>query len=45
MAKPMKGLKVKPTYEELIGVAFPDGLEDVKFLYRDAMLCVMFFWF
>ena len=32
----MKGLKVKPTYEDLIGVAKSDGLEHVNFLNRDA---------
>ena len=36
MAIAMKGLKVKPTYESLIGVAFPDGLENIKCHNRDA---------
>ena len=36
MAKSMKGLKVKPTYGDLIGVAFSDGLEHIEFLNRDA---------
>ena len=36
MAKPMKGLKVKPTYAYLIGVAFSDGLEHANFLNRGA---------
>ena len=36
MAKSVKGLKVKPTYEYLIGVAFPGGLEQIKFPNRDA---------
>ena len=34
----MKGLKVKPTYEDCIGVAFSDGLEHIKFPNRDAYL-------
>ena len=38
MAKSMKGLKVKPTYEDLIGVAFPDGLEHIKILNRGATI-------
>ena len=36
MAVAMKGLKVKPTYEQLIGVAVSDGLEQIKFLNRNA---------
>ena len=36
MAVAMRGLKLKPTYEQLIGVAFPDGLENIKFPNRDA---------
>ena len=36
MAKSMKGLKVKPTYEDLIGVARSDGLENITFPIRDA---------
>ena len=32
MANSMQGLRVKPTYENLINVAVSDGLEDVKFL-------------
>ena len=36
MAKAMRGLKVKPTYESLTGVAFSDGLEHIKFPNRDA---------
>ena len=36
MAKSMKGLKVKPTCEDLIVVAFSDGSEQIKFPNRDA---------
>ena len=36
MAKSMKGLKVKPTYEQLIGVATSDNLQHNKFPNRDA---------
>ena len=36
MAKSMKGLKVKPAYEDLNGVASSDGLEHIKFPNRDA---------
>ena len=36
MANSMQGLKVKQTYEDLIGVAVSDGLENVKFPDRDA---------
>ena len=36
MAIAMRGLKVKPTYEDWIGVALSDGLEHIKFLNRDA---------
>ena len=32
----MRGLRVKPTYEQLIGVAVSDGLEHIKFPNRDA---------
>ena len=31
MAKSMQGLRVKPPYEQLIGVAVSEGLENVKF--------------
>ena len=37
MAEAMRGLKFKPAYESLIGVAFPDGLERIKFPNRDAI--------
>ena len=30
MAIAMRGLKVKPSYEQLIGVATPGGLENIK---------------
>ena len=36
MAIAMRGLRVRPQYEELIGVAKSDGLENIKFLNRDA---------
>ena len=36
MAIAMQGLKVRRQYEDLIGVAFSDGLEKVKFPNRNA---------
>ena len=36
MAESIKGLNVKSTYEDLIGVAKSDGLEHIKFPNRDA---------
>ena len=36
MAISMKGLRIKPKYEELIGVAVSDKLYDIKFPNRDA---------
>ena len=36
MAEAMRGVRVKPTYESLIGLAFSYGLEHVKFTSRDA---------
>ena len=36
MAIAMQGLRVKPTYEQLIGVAASDGLEQIKFPNRNA---------
>ena len=36
MAISMNGLRIKPKYEELIGVAVSDGLEHIKFPNRDA---------
>ena len=36
MAIAMKGLRVRPQYEQLIGVAKSDGLEHIKFSNRDA---------
>ena len=36
MAIAMRGLKVKPPYEQLIGVATSDGLGNIKFPSRDA---------
>ena len=34
MAEALRGSKIKPTCGSLIGVAFSDGLEHVKFLNR-----------
>ena len=31
-----QGLRIKPTYEQLIGVAVSDGLEQIKFPNRNA---------
>ena len=36
MAIAVRGLKVKPSYEQLIGVASSDGLEQIKIPNRDA---------
>ena len=36
MAKSMQGLRVKPPYDQLIGVAVSDELQHVKFPNRDA---------
>ena len=36
MAIAMRGLRVRPQYEDLVGVAKSDGLENVKFPSRDA---------
>ena len=36
MASAMKGLRLKPTYEQLIDVAVSDGLEHIRFPNRDA---------
>ena len=36
MAIAMQGLRPKPTYEQLIGVAASDGLEQIKFPNRNA---------
>ena len=36
MAVAMKGLRIKPTYEQLIGVAVPDDLEHIGFPNRNA---------
>ena len=32
----VSGLRLKPTYEQLIGVAVSDGLENIRFPNRDA---------
>ena len=36
MAISMKGLRLKPTYEQLIDVAVSDGLDNIRFPNRDA---------
>ena len=36
MSNAMQGLRLKPTYEQLIGVAVSDGLENIKFPNRDS---------
>ena len=36
MAIAMQGLRLKPTYEQLIGVAASDGLEQIKCPNRDS---------
>ena len=36
MANPMQGLRIKPSYEQLIGVAVSDELEHIKFPNRNA---------
>ena len=36
MANSIPGLRVRPSYEDLIGVAVSDGLENIKFPNRDA---------
>ena len=36
MAFAMKGLRLKPTYEQLIDVAVSDGLDNIRFPNRDA---------
>jgi hypothetical protein len=36
MANSIKGLRVKPSYEQLIGVAVSDELRNIKFPNRDA---------
>ena len=38
MAEAMRGLKVKPTYEDCTGVAKSDGLENVKCPNRSSKL-------
>ena len=36
MAQSIKGLRLKPSYEQLIGVAVSDELRNIKFPNRDA---------
>ena len=37
MTVAMKGLRLKPTYEHLIGIAVSDGLEQIQFPNRNAL--------
>ena len=37
MANAMRGLRVKPSYEQLINAAVSDGLEQIKFPNRNIM--------
>ena len=36
MANALQGLRVKPSYGQVINVAVPDGLENIKFPNRDS---------
>ena len=36
MATALRGLRVKPSYEQLVGVAFSDELENITSPNRDA---------
>ena len=36
MAEAIEGLRLKPTYEDVISVGKPDGLQNVEFPSRDA---------
>ena len=45
MAIAMRGLKVKPSYEQLIGVATSDGLGNIKLPNRDAPFFKKLFYF
>ena len=36
MSVALKGLRLKPTYEQLTGAAVPDGLEHIRFPNRNA---------
>ena len=38
MAVAMRGLRVRPQYEDSIGVAKSDGLENIKFPNKDATI-------
>ena len=40
MAMSVKGLRIKPSYEQLVGVTVSDGLEHIKFPNRN----VSFVW-
>ena len=43
MAIAMKGLRLKPTYENLISVAVSDGLGFIKFPHRNASFLRWFY--
>ena len=43
MAVAIRGLKVKPTYEDLPGVAKSDGLEQIRFPERDVFFKKWFY--
>ena len=45
MAISMKGLRLKPNYEDLIGVAVSDKLYTIKFPNRDATCLKKWFCF
>ena len=37
MANSIQGLRIKPSYEDLIGVAVSDGSENIEFHDRNAL--------
>ena len=43
MAIALRGLRVRPQYEDLIGVAKSDGLGNIKFPNRDANSPIRFY--
>ena len=45
MAIAMRGLKVQPSYEQLIGVATSAGLGTIKFPNRDSAFFKKWFYF
>ena len=44
MAAAMKGSRIKPTYEQLIGVAVSDDLEHIRFPNRNASFLKKWFY-